>query len=85
MLMVVSVAGAAALAVIAFARLRSRSPEVATEGLRAARDFAAVVIVCVKAVEGVVDVLGGRQRIQAAPAGSGWGYRSYNEFDEDER
>ena len=35
-------------------------------------------------VEAVVDVLG-RQRAQAAPATSGWGYRNYDEFDEDEQ
>ena len=83
MLIVVCIAGAAALAVIAYGRLQGRSPEVATAGLRAVRELAAIVVVLVKAVEGVVDVLSGHRRVQAAPAGAGWGYRSY-EYDEDE-
>ena len=83
MLIVVSIAGAAALAVVAYAQLRSRSPESATEGLRAVRELAAVVIVLTKAVESVVDVLAGHRRLQAEPAG--WGYRSYDEYEDDER
>ena len=84
MLIVISLAGAAALAVVAYGRLQSRSPEASTAGLRAVRELAAVVLVLVKAVEGVVDVLG-HQRVQPAPVNSGWGYRSYSEYDEDER
>jgi hypothetical protein len=84
MLIVICIAGAAALAVVAYGRLQSRSPEASSAGLRAVRELAAVVLVLVKAVEGVGDVLA-HKRVQAAPAASGWGYRSYNEFDEDER
>ena len=53
----VAVAAAAALVVVAYTRLRQHAPEAGTAGLRAVRDLADVVIVCVKAVEGVVDVL----------------------------
>jgi hypothetical protein len=82
MLIVVCIAGAAALAVVAYGRLQSRSPEASTAGLRAVRELAAVVLVLVKAVEAVADVLG-HPRVQAAPVNSGWGYRSY-EYDEEE-
>ena len=54
---VLSVAGAAALIVIAYALIREHSPESAASGLRAVRDLAAVVLLCVEAVEGIVDVL----------------------------
>lgn len=57
MLIVLSVAAAAALVVVAYNKLRQHSPEAGTAGLRAVRDLADVVIVCVKAVEGVVNVL----------------------------
>ena len=83
MIVVFSIAGAAALAVIAYTQLRARSPEVAAAGLRAVRELAAIVLVAVKAVEGVTDVLAG-SRIQAAPATVGWGYRNYNEYDEED-
>jgi len=48
------------------------------------REFAAVVLVCTKAIEGIADVLA-HQRVQAASAGSSWGYRSSYEYDEDEQ
>ncbi|MGO4602520.1 hypothetical protein [Terrabacter sp. 2YAF2] len=57
MIIVMSVAAAAALTVVAYAKLREHEPETATAGLRAVRDLADVVLVCVKAVEGVVAVL----------------------------
>lgn len=75
MLIVISIAAAAALAVVAYTHLRKHSPEAGTAGLRAVRELAAIVVVCTKAVEGVVDVLAGSQRIQAAPSAA-WGYRS---------
>jgi len=71
MLIVICVAGAAAAAVVAYAQIQRRSPEASTASLRAVRELAAVVLVLVKAVEGVVDVLG-HQRFQAAPATTGW-------------
>lgn len=66
MLIVISIAGAAALAVVAYTRLRQHSPETSTAGLRAVRELAAIVVVCTKAVEGVVDVLAGTHH-QHAP------------------
>jgi hypothetical protein len=86
MLIVMCIAGAAALAVVAYQELEDRSPETATAGLRAVRELASIVIVMVKAVEGVVDVLAGHRRLHAtSAASSGWGYRSYDDYDEDER
>ena len=82
MLIVICIAGAAALAVVAYGQLQSRSPEAGTAGLKMVRELAAVVLVCTKAVEGIVDVLS-HQRVQATPAASGWGYRSYD-YDEEE-
>jgi len=58
---------------VAYTRLRHHSPEAGTEGLRAVRELAAIVVVCTKAVEGVVDVLAGAQRIKAASS-TAWGY-----------
>jgi hypothetical protein len=84
MLIVICVAAAAAAAVVAYAQVQRRSPEASTASLRAVRELAAVVLVLVKAVEGVVDVLA-HQRVQAAPATTGWRYRNYDEFDEDEQ
>ena len=75
MLIVISIAAAAALAVVAYTQLRGHSPEAGNAGLRAVRELAAIVVVCTKAVEGVVDVLAGTQRIQSAPS-TAWGYRS---------
>ena len=84
MLIVISVAAAAALAVVAFAQVQRRSPEAGTAGLRMVRELAAVVLVCTKAVEGIVDVLS-HQRVQAAPATSSWGYRNSYRDDEEDR
>ncbi|MGO4341549.1 hypothetical protein [Pedococcus sp. 2YAF34] len=75
MLIVISIATAAALTVVAYTRLRHHSPEAGTEGLRAVRELAAIVVVCTKAVEGVVDVLAGTQRIKGASSNA-WGYGS---------
>ena len=57
MLLLLSIAGATALAVVAYTRLRARSPEAASAATRAVRELAAVVLICTKAVEGVVDTL----------------------------
>lgn len=61
MLIVVTIAAAASLAVVAYTKLREHSPEAGNAGLRAVRELAAIVLVCSKAIEGVVDVLAGRQ------------------------
>ncbi|NYG07802.1 hypothetical protein BJ986_002289 [Phycicoccus badiiscoriae] len=83
MLIVVSIAGAAALAVVAYTRLRQYSPEAGNASLRAVRELAAIVVVCTKAVEGIVDVLAGAQRLQSSPASASWGYRKRYESEYD--
>ena len=85
MMIVISIAASAAFAVLAYSHLRRNSPEAATAGLRAVRELAAVIVICVKAVEGVTDVLAGHPRVQTAPAG-GWGHhgRYQSEFDDPE-
>lgn len=57
MLLIFGIAGVAALIVAAYARLRSRSPETAAATTRAVRELAAVILVCTRAIEGVVDAL----------------------------
>ena len=57
MILIFSIAGAAALTVVAYSRLRARSPEAATAAARAVRELAAVVLICTRAVESVVDAL----------------------------
>ncbi len=57
MLLLFSIAGAAALVVVAYSHLRARSPEAAAAATRAVRELAAVVLICTKAVESVVDTL----------------------------
>jgi len=76
MITVISIAGAAGLAVIADGHIRSRSPEAAAAGLRALREFAAMVLV---AVEGVSDILAGRQRLSVSSAAPGLNYRDYDD------
>ena len=86
MLIFICTVGAAALAVVAYTNLRQRSPEAATAGLRAVRELSAVILVGAKAIESVVNVLAGHQRLSAEPTTPSWGYRDYSEFDdEDER
>ncbi|GAA5031853.1 hypothetical protein GCM10023258_30410 [Terrabacter aeriphilus] len=76
MLIVLSVAAAATLVVVAYAKLREQEPETATVGLRAVRDLADVVIVCVRAVEGVVDVLSRSNSRNASTPPRSWDYGS---------
>ena len=57
MLLIFGIAGVAALTVTAYIRLRSRSPETAAATTRAVRELAAVILVCTRAIEGVVDAL----------------------------
>jgi hypothetical protein len=85
MLLVVCTAAAAAAAVVIYAQIQRRSPEASTASLRAVRELAAVVLVLVKAIEGIADVLG-HQRVQTASSPSRYGYRnSYGFDDEDEQ
>ncbi len=57
MLLLFSIAGAAALVVVAYNHLRARSPEAASAATRAVQELASVVLILTKAVEGVVDTL----------------------------
>lgn len=86
MLIVISMAAAAALTVVAYTQLRKHAPEAGAAGLQAVRELAAIVVVCTKAVEGVVDVLADTKRIAAAS--TGWGHRGgYDpdyDYEEDE-
>ena len=81
MLIVLSIAAAAALVVVAYNKLRQHSPEAGTAGLRAVRDLADVVIVCVKAVEGVIDVLSRPAQLTTATVTQAWDDSS--EYDGD--
>lgn len=76
MIIVLSVAAAAALVVVAYAKLREHEPEAATAGLRAVRDLADVVLVCVKAVEGVVAVLSRPSSSATGTPSRRWAYGS---------
>ena len=87
MLLLFSIAGAAALAVIAYTRLRHRSPEAASAATRAVRELAAVVLICTKAVEGVVDTLTPTTRPRMAGDGLYGGYARplVDAWDEDDQ
>ena len=86
MLLLFSIAGAAALAVIAYTRLRSRSPEAASAATRAVRELAAVVLICTKAVEGVVDTLTStRPRTAGDSLYGGYSRPLVDAWDEDEQ
>ena len=93
MVVVLAVAAAAALIVIAYHRLRQVAPETGAAGLRAVRDLADVVLVCVKAVEGVLDVLARPARLTASTPNrwsyttthdSPWASRDDDDFDPDD-
>ena len=81
MLLIISLAGAAALTVIAYSRLRARSPEAADAAVAAAKQLAAVVLVCARAVEHIVDALQPPRAVYAT-SGRPWGYDDY--YDEEE-
>ena len=69
MLLLLTIAGAAALAVIAYTRLRNRSPEAASTATRAVRELAAVVLICSRAVEGVLEAVTPAGQPRTAQAG----------------
>ncbi len=71
MILLFSLAGAAALAVLTYTRLRTRSPEAASAATRAVRELASVVLILTKAVEGVVDTLTPTQPRMASSSGYG--------------
>ncbi len=83
MTIVLSIAGAAALIVIRPHPATGTGPRTGAAGLRAVRDLADVVIVCVKAVEGIVDVLARPAPITADTGSPGWGFRSSYDPDDD--
>ncbi len=91
MILIVSIASAAALIVIAHQRLRTRSPETASALLRAVRELAAIVLVCAKAVEGVIDALQHSAHPQMTTPVGTWRpagrplVESWEDFDDDDQ
>ncbi len=57
MVLIIGIAGAAALAVLLYNHLREQQPELATLSTRRAQQLAAVVLVLSKAVDGIIDAL----------------------------
>jgi len=89
MLLIAGIAGVAALTVAAYTRLRSRSPETAAATTRAVRELAAVILVCTRAIEGVIDALPGTTPGRSmSPPRPTWGTSGHTgnrrvwEFDE---
>jgi hypothetical protein len=79
MLIILAIGGAAALAVVAYNRLRERDPDTAAEAVRNVRQLVSVVVVLARATSAVLDTLQGA-RMHTGPAGiSGLRY-----FDEEE-
>ncbi|MEO3939268.1 hypothetical protein V3N99_21345 [Dermatophilaceae bacterium Soc4.6] len=78
MLIVLGVAAAAVVVVIGYHRLSDRSPQAGAASLHLVRELAAVVLVCTKAVEGIVKVLG-RSEVLAAPVTT-WGGENYSRY-----
>ena len=85
MLLLFSIAGAAALAVFAYTRLRHRSPEAASAATRAVRELAAVVLICTKAVEGVVDTLTAQARMAGDGLYGGYARPLVDAWDEEDQ
>ncbi len=75
MLLLFSIAGAAALVVVAYNHLRARSPEAATAATRAVQELASVVLILTKAVEAVVDTVAPGPRPRLAGGDVYGGYR----------
>jgi len=71
MVLIIGIAGAAALAVLLYNHLREQQPELATLSTRRAQQLAAVVLVLSKAVEGVIDALTLGLR-PAVPSSTSW-------------
>ncbi len=70
MVLIIGIAGAAALAVLLYNHLREQQPELATLSTRRAQQLAAVVLVLSKAVEGVIDALGLRPAVSSSNSSS---------------
>jgi hypothetical protein len=83
LLLLAGIAGTAAFTVAAYTRLRTHSPETAVAAARAVRELAAVVLVCTRAVEAILDVLQGHPRPSTyAATPSRW--RDDDPYDPDE-
>ncbi len=73
MVLIIGIAGAAALAVLLYNHLREQRPELATLSTRRAQQLAAVVLVLSKAVEGVIDALAlGLRPAVPSPSSTSW-------------
>jgi hypothetical protein len=69
-------------------RIRQVAPEAGATGLRAVRDLADVIFVCVKAIEGIVDVLARHGRLTTGSSNR-WAHRGtrqsrYDSLGQDE-
>src|SRR3954452_17619582 len=85
LMLIFCIAGAAAMSVVAYSRLRARSPEAASAAVGAVKQLAAVVLVCARAVEGVVEALQSPVRRRPAYVTPGRPWQSdYYDFEEDE-
>jgi len=82
MVLIIGIAGAAALAVLLYNHLREQQPELATLSTRRAQQLAAVVLVLSKAVDGVIDALALGLR-PAVPSSSSTSWRSQRLVDVD--
>ena len=81
MLIILAIGGAAALAVVAYNRLRERDPDTAAEAMRNVRQLVSVVVVLARATSAVLDTLQSA-RMQSRPAGIS-GLRYLDEEEED--
>ncbi len=82
MLIILAIGAAAALAVVAYNRLRERDPDTAAEAVRNVRQLVSVVVVLARATSAVLDTLQSA-RMQSRPAGiSGLRYLDEEEDEE---
>jgi len=84
MVLIIGIAGAAALAVLLYNHLRERQPELATLSTRRAQQLAAVVLVLSKAVDGVIDALTLGLRPAVASSSTSWRSQRLVDVDWDE-
>ena len=85
MVLIVGIAGAAALAVLLYNHLREQRPELATLSTRRAQQLAAVVLVLSKAVEGVIDALAlGLRPAVSSSSSTSWRSQRLVDVDWDE-
>ena len=86
LVLIIGIAGAAALAVLLYSHLREQQPELATLSTRRAQQLAAVVLVLSKAVEDITDALalGLRPAVSTSSSSSWRGQRLVDvDWDED--